>query len=48
VTVYPGFSCNVTLTFTPTASETLRVEFIATDNASNKKQLALITGSGVP
>ena len=46
-TVYPGGSCNVTVTFTPTASETLRVELEVTDNATNKKQLVLITGTGV-
>lgn len=47
-TIYPGGSCNVTVTFTPTASESLRVELIATDNASGKKQLVLITRAGVP
>lgn len=46
MTLAPGTSCSVSITFSPTASGTRSGTFILTDNAGNSPQTASLTGTG--
>ncbi|HJQ03049.1 MAG TPA: choice-of-anchor D domain-containing protein [Jatrophihabitans sp.] len=46
LTLAPGTSCSVSITFSPTASGTRSGTLIVTDNAANSPQTAPITGTG--
>jgi len=46
LTLAPGTSCSVSITFSPTASGTRSATFILTDNAPNSPQTVPITGTG--
>jgi len=46
LTLAPGTSCSVSITFTPTASGTRSATFTLTDNAPNSPQTVPITGTG--
>jgi len=46
LTLAPGTSCSVSITFSPTASGTRSATFILTDNAANSPQTVPITGTG--
>lgn len=47
LTLAPGTSCSVSITFSPTASGTRSGTFIVTDNPGNSPQTAPLTGTGV-
>src|SRR5439155_430299 len=46
LTLAPGTSCSVSITFAPTASGTRSATFILTDNAAHSPQTVPITGTG--
>ena len=46
LTLAPGTSCSVSITFKPTATGTRSATFILTDNAANSPQTVPITGTG--
>jgi putative Ig domain-containing protein/centrosomal CEP192-like protein len=46
LTLAPGTSCSVSITFSPTASGTRSGTLIVTDNAANSPQTAPLTGTG--
>src|SRR5437764_249927 len=46
LTLAPGTSCSVSITFSPTASGTRSGSLIVTDNAVNSPQTAALTGTG--
>jgi hypothetical protein len=46
LTLAPGTSCSVSITFSPTASGTRSATFILSDNAANSPQTVPITGTG--
>jgi|GEM_PF-3303027 len=46
LTLAPGTSCSVSITFSPTASGTRSAAFTLTDNAANSPQSVPLTGSG--
>jgi putative Ig domain-containing protein/centrosomal CEP192-like protein len=46
LTLAPGSTCSVAITFSPTASGTRSAAFTLTDNASNSPQSVPITGTG--
>src|SRR4029078_958623 len=46
LTLAPGISCSVSITFSPTASGTRSGTLIVTDNAANSPQTAPLTGTG--
>jgi hypothetical protein len=46
LTLAPGTSCSVSITFSPTASGTRSGSLIVTDNAANSPQTAALTGNG--
>src|ERR671933_2921558 len=46
LTLAPGTSCSVSITFSPTASGTRSAAFTLTDNAANSPQTVPITGTG--
>ena len=45
-TVYPRVTCVIRVAFTPTSTETLRVQLVATDNSTGDKQTLLINAAG--
>jgi hypothetical protein len=45
-TVYPRGTCIIRVAFTPTSTETLRVQLVATDNSTGYKQTLLINAAG--
>jgi len=47
LTLAPGTSCSVSITFSPTASGTRSGTFIVTDNAGNSPQTVPLTGTGI-
>jgi hypothetical protein len=47
LTLAPGTSCSVAITFSPTASGARSATFILTDNAPNSPQTVPITGTGI-
>jgi hypothetical protein len=47
LTLAPGTSCTVSITFSPTASGTRSATFTLTDNAANSPQAVPITGTGI-
>src|ERR687885_1046645 len=46
LTLAPGTSCSVSITFSPTASGTRSAAFTLTDNAANSPQSVPLTGTG--
>jgi hypothetical protein len=46
LTLQPGSSCSMSITFSPTASGTRSAAFTLTDNAPNSPQTAPLTGTG--